>query len=131
MEKVNKYCPSCDKDLSIDNFYTKGKNSNTNTQYYDSKCKNCINDKRFTAMNERIKKELKNQGREYSCENCGYNKNYSALHFHHNTEEKNFGISAIRDQSISNEDFSYELYICIVLCANCHAEYHNPNRRIT
>lgn len=58
------------------------------------------------------------------CEICGYNKNISALEFHHlNPEEKEFTIS---DTKHSWEDTQKELDKCILLCANCHREIHNP-----
>ena len=58
------------------------------------------------------------------CECCGYNRNIAALEFHHlDTSEKDFGIS---DTHHSWDDTVKELDKCILVCANCHREIHNP-----
>jgi len=64
------------------------------------------------------------------CEMCGYNKCDSALQFHHeNEDEKIFAISKLKKKDITSieeirKDIINELNKCIVLCANCHNEYH-------
>ena len=56
---------------------------------------------------------------------CGYDKNISALEFHHkNPEEKDFTISSFKG---SWEDIQRELDKCVMVCANCHREIHNPH----
>lgn len=57
------------------------------------------------------------------CQLCGYNKAITALELHHiNPEEKEFGIGQIlnKDWNLIND----EIKKCILLCANCHREYH-------
>ena len=62
------------------------------------------------------------------CEICGYNKNISALEFHHlNPEEKSFQLDARHFSNNSLEVLQEELDKCILLCANCHRETHNPS----
>lgn len=62
------------------------------------------------------------------CQRCGYRKNYAALEFHHPVpSEKEFQLDT---RALSNR--SWELVLkearkCILLCANCHAEEHNPD----
>jgi hypothetical protein len=62
------------------------------------------------------------------CAICGYNKNLAALVFHHiDSEEKDFKVDR---RSLSNrklEAILEEINKCILLCANCHAEIHNPH----
>ena len=61
------------------------------------------------------------------CQNCGYSKNYSALHFHHlNPSQKKFNIDIRQCSNRSVEVLLEEAEKCIILCANCHAEIHNP-----
>lgn len=60
------------------------------------------------------------------CNICGYNKSYAALHFHHtNPSEKDFTIGGCYNLSWSK--LKKEADKCILLCANCHAEYYSPN----
>ena len=57
------------------------------------------------------------------CQLCGYNKAITALELHHiNPEEKDFTIGEIlnKDWTLINT----EIKKCILLCANCHREYH-------
>jgi hypothetical protein len=68
---------------------------------------------------------LKNAGGR--CSICGYEKNLAALVFHHtDSTEKDFKLDI---RSLSNRKFEpvmAEISKCILVCANCHAEIHNP-----
>ena len=58
------------------------------------------------------------------CVICGYNKCSRALCFHHvNPEDKSFGISA-NGFTRSWEKTKNELDKCVLLCSNCHMEFH-------
>jgi hypothetical protein len=63
------------------------------------------------------------------CEICGYNKNYAALVFHHiDPKNKSFQLDG---RILSNTDWECileEHKKCQCLCANCHAEVHNPDK---
>lgn len=62
------------------------------------------------------------------CSRCGYNKNLSALHFHHlNPNEKETALDA---RVLTNRSWDFilkESKKCVLVCANCHAEHHNPS----
>ena len=62
------------------------------------------------------------------CTICGYKKNIAALVFHHtDSNEKDFKLDM---RSLSNrklESVLMEISKCILVCANCHAELHNPH----
>ena len=61
------------------------------------------------------------------CVKCGYNKNISALEFHHIDETiKAFAIDRRTLSNNSMETILKEAEKCILLCANCHREHHNP-----
>lgn len=58
------------------------------------------------------------------CEICGYNKNIAALEFHHlDPSQKEFGLTG---NTYSLERQKAEADKCILVCANCHREIHNP-----
>ena len=65
------------------------------------------------------------------CSLCGYDRNLSALHFHHkDSTQKNFKLGL---RILSNKKMSSildEVKKCELLCANCHAEEHNPELSI-
>lgn len=56
------------------------------------------------------------------CLICGYNKCINALDFHHNGEKEK-GIAVFLKNS-SREKLLKEVKKCVLLCANCHREYH-------
>jgi hypothetical protein len=59
-----------------------------------------------------------------SCEVCNYNRCINALEFHHlDPTKKDFGISA-KGYARSWEKVKHEIEKCILLCANCHREFH-------
>ena len=56
------------------------------------------------------------------CWKCGYDKCNNALDFHHiNSDEKSFSISS---NSFSFAKMKAEADKCVLLCANCHREFH-------
>jgi predicted nucleic acid-binding Zn ribbon protein len=62
------------------------------------------------------------------CSICGYRKNLAALVFHHtDNAAKDFKLDM---RSLSNrrlETVLAEINKCTLVCANCHAELHNPH----
>lgn len=60
-----------------------------------------------------------------SCATCGYNKCIASLSLHHlNPLEKDFSFSKIRANPKSWTKIVEELRKCVLLCNNCHSEYH-------
>ena len=61
------------------------------------------------------------------CNQCKYNKNMSALEFHHlDPSKKDFQLDVRKIANTNLESLKKELDKCILLCANCHREKHNP-----
>ncbi len=62
------------------------------------------------------------------CSICGYKTNLAALVFHHtDASAKDFKLDM---RSLSNRKLDAvmgEIEKCILVCANCHAELHNPH----
>jgi hypothetical protein len=79
-----------------------------------------------SCMTKRYKHRLKAWAVEYKggkCVVCGYSKCIQALDFHHLDEsQKEFGIGG--NLSCSQERLKREVDKCILLCSNCHREYH-------
>ena len=62
------------------------------------------------------------------CKKCGYSKNIAALQFHHlDPNAKNFKLGHRMLSNRSWDAILEEAQKCILLCANCHAEEHNPD----
>jgi 5-methylcytosine-specific restriction endonuclease McrA len=58
------------------------------------------------------------------CQRCGYDVCKESLEFHHIVKDKkNFGISA-KGYTRSWVAIKSELDKCVLLCANCHREWH-------
>jgi hypothetical protein len=75
---------------------------------------------------ERKKQLIKIAGGE--CCDCGYKKNISALEFHHlNPDKKSFGIDLRKCSCANWERLVEEVKKCVLICANCHRERHNPD----
>lgn len=65
------------------------------------------------------------------CNICGYDKNLAALEFHHlDPTKKKFRLDS---RVLSNKKWNEileEAKKCILVCANCHRELHNPDLAI-
>ena len=62
------------------------------------------------------------------CSICGYDKNISSMEFHHlDPSEKEGDIAILSKKSSTWTPLKNELDKCILLCANCHREVHNPS----
>jgi hypothetical protein len=83
-----------------------------------TKCPSCnVNTRRFE------KKVLAIEYKGGKCAICGYNKCNMALTFHHiDPSTKEFEISGAH--CLSWDRLKAELDKCVMLCHNCHAEFH-------
>lgn len=66
---------------------------------------------------------LAEQYKECGCQKCGENRLY-VLDFHHIDPSEKENTIAHMIKSSSEEKLIKELQKCIVLCANCHREFH-------
>lgn len=61
------------------------------------------------------------------CMTCGYHANLAALAFHHvDAALKSFELDVRALANRSSAALEREVAKCVVLCHNCHAEYHHP-----
>lgn len=94
----------------------------------------CNEDKKQRRIDSVVnrRRKIKQLAIEYkggSCVKCRYNKYYGALEFHHlDPNEKDFSISK-SGHCTSWEKVKIELDKCILVCANCHREIHEEERK--
>jgi hypothetical protein len=128
-ESYSKKCTICSEVKPLSEFWRNGYTPSNEVKYKPF-CKECGNRAKNNHKLYYIQEYLHSVNRKYSCEICGYDKNYAALEFHHkNPNDKVYTISSI-SSSMSKEKcweiLSVEVPKCIILCANCHREWHNP-----
>jgi hypothetical protein len=62
------------------------------------------------------------------CADCGYCRNHAALEFHHvQPDQKRFQLDMRSLANLRLDLIMEEVRKCRLLCANCHAEHHNPD----
>lgn len=133
MEK--KVCTKCKRELSIEEFRWKNKLKGKK----HSQCKECQRQQekeRYQvdiARKEKLldiaqKQKSRNaifieQNKQCGCAKCGEKRHY-VLDFHHiDPSQKNNTINNLRTCSL--ETLQKEIEKCIVLCSNCHREFHH------
>lgn len=111
-------CTECGKLLPISEFYQ----YNGKVQHICLNCKKKYQNKYYSNNIN----ELNEYKQTLKCAKCGYNKCGASLDFHHrNPEEKSFGIARRANTKLST--LMPEIEKCVVLCANCHREFHYLN----
>jgi len=119
---IIKLCNTCKQEKHISFFAFKSKKDGT----YRGSCKECENKKSHDRyMNNKL--IIDNIKSEKSCEKCGENRIYT-LDFHHIDP-------SLKDQKVSSALSSAspkkaleEIEKCIILCSNCHREFHYFNK---
>ena len=117
-----KICTVCKKELPLTEYYSRGNGR------YRSECKSCHKnyvkkqyDKRKSIVND-FKKQC-------SCKKCGENRFY-LLDFHHvNPEIKDKTVAKMISDHNKMADIQKEIDKCIILCSNCHREFHYLERK--
>ena len=114
-----KICTKCKKELPIEDFNWRSKEKGTRR----SECKYCHTE--FMKKIYEDKKEfVANIKSQLKCQKCGESKDYM-LDFHHlDPSEKETTIARMTSNRYSVDKVLDEIKKCIVLCANCHREFH-------
>ena len=114
-----KKCATCGKELPITEFWFKDKK----TQKLSSTCKKCHS--QYVANQYAERKQLVEKIKsECGCAKCGDKRSY-VLDFHHlDPKEKDYTIARITSNSTKMDTIKKEIEKCVVLCANCHREFH-------
>lgn len=119
-----KICTKCGRQLPITDFNWRNKEKGTRR----SECKYC-----HSGYMKQKYQQKKNQIQELKsslkCAKCGQSRGY-VLDFHHiNPDEKDNTIARLTSNTSSIENVYDEIKKCIVLCANCHREFHYFQKR--
>lgn len=123
----NYICGNCKQSLTADSFYPRSKTGKRSTDR-SSYCKTCVN--KLSTQRHHIFKEACLEYKGGVCELCGYSRNKAALDFHHRDSlSKEFSPSKQSSTKFSNR-IKLELDKCMLLCANCHREVHNPELHV-
>ena len=122
MEQLTKICTKCGIEKPITDFHKAGLTA-TGKQRYRSTCKLCAN--KVEAERYQQKRNFINNHKD-KCAKCGDTRQY-VLDFHHRDEtEKEFTIGKLKKKDC--QVLQNEINKCILLCANCHREFHYLNR---
>jgi hypothetical protein len=119
-----KYCPKCNTNHPLDDFWIANIKRNKEGLYRSSYCKNCQ-----SKLSKQRYRDIKQKWIDYKggkCTICGYNSCQAALEFHHlDPKLKDFNVSRFHSIKKTDEDkILQELDKCILLCSNCHRELH-------
>ena len=115
-------CKACGAEKPLSEFQKTG--IRDGVQRYKSKCKICQGE----VDRARYKRQRDFLGSlKLRCEKCGETRP-EVLDFHHrNPAEKDFTIG--RSPIRTEESLMVEIEKCVVLCSNCHREFHFRERR--
>lgn len=114
-----KICSKCGRQLPIEDFYWRNKAKGQRR----SECKECHNSyvkKMYLQKHDDIE-TLKSH---CSCIKCGQSRGY-VLDFHHKDPSiKQDGIARLISDNAPLTKIKEEIDKCVILCANCHREFH-------
>ena len=123
-----KICTKCGIEKSIEDFHWRSKSAGTRR----SECKECHN-KQVKSRYKDNKEQINLLKKGKSCEKCGYNKCIIALDYHHINPNSKLDTVARLSTHSNIETAIAETNKCVLLCANCHREFHylEENKGIT
>lgn len=122
---ATKICTKCGRELPEEDFYWRNKEKGIRR----SDCKYCHNQyvkDKYIEKHEIIE-SLKSQCK---CAKCGDNRGYLLDYHHIDPSIKDSGISQMLANNRKYDDIVEEINKCVVLCANCHREFHYLEKEI-
>lgn len=113
-----KKCSKCGRELPLTEYYSRGDGR------LRSECKECHKTYVKGKYQER-KNTIGEVKASIGCVKCGEKRPY-VLDFHHKDSSiKNAGIARMTSNKNKIEDIQKEIDKCVVLCSNCHREFHH------
>lgn len=117
-----KICTKCKKELPVEEFHWRDKSKGKRR----SECKTCHNS--FMKEKYQDKKQTFEQMKsEQSCAKCGETRGYVLDYHHIDPTQKDNTIARITSNKYKIESILSEIEKCVVLCSNCHREFHHFN----
>lgn len=116
---ATKICTKCGKELPEEFFYWRNKAKGQRR----ATCKYCHGS--YVKVKYQENKDYLNQIKmKNKCAKCGENR-FWCLDFHHiNPDVKEENLSRMTSHQRKKEDIDKELEKCVILCANCHRDFH-------
>lgn len=117
-----KICTKCGRELPLDMFNWRDKSKGTRR----ADCKECHSGymKQKYQENKNIVGEIKSS---QGCAKCGDTRPY-VLDFHHvnpTTKIERVAKMVSNHYNANNKEIQEEIAKCVILCANCHREFHH------
>lgn len=123
MEEKKK-CTKCGRILPLSDFNWRNKAKGTRR----SECRYCHSDYMKQKYQQK-KNEIQELKSNLKCAKCGQSRGY-VLDFHHiNPLEKTENIARLTSNTSNISKVYDEIKKCIVLCANCHRQFHYLQER--
>lgn len=120
---TGKKCTTCNKVKEMNDFYSENDNK------YHSSCKECYREKARIKYHKRAN-DLNDYKSKIGCNKCKDKRGY-VLDFHHkDPSTKSYTIAANPNVAIDSEKFLEEISKCVLLCANCHREFHHLENKV-
>ena len=115
-----KVCTKCGLEKPIEDFAFRDKAKGTRR----ADCKEC-HSKFMKNKYQEKRQEVQQLKSEHCCAKCGYNKCPEALEFHHvDPAQKETTVARLLANGYGLKKALEEIKKCIILCANCHREFH-------
>jgi DNA-directed RNA polymerase subunit RPC12/RpoP len=119
-----KICTKCNQELPIEEFNLRDKTKGTRR----SECKYCHTEYMRKVYSDK-KETVSNLKSQIKCGKCGEKREY-VLDFHHlNPNEKDETVARMTSNCYRIEKVLNEISKCVVLCSNCHREFHHFNTK--
>ena len=114
-----KQCTKCKRELPLEQFNWRDKSAGTRR----ADCKEC-HSKYVKIQYQKRKQIVQDIKSNCACAKCGETRGYVLDYHHVDPNEKDNTIARLTSNSTKIENVLEEVKKCIVLCANCHREYH-------
>lgn len=119
-----KICTKCNKELPIEEFNWRDKTRGIRR----SECKYCHTEYMRKIYADK-KETVSNMKSQIKCSKCGESREY-VLDFHHlNPDEKDDTVARMTSNYYRIDKVLNEINKCVVLCSNCHREFHHFNAK--